>query len=208
MSIACIGLGTTELQGTSHEVFTAEFCDGSACFVDAAHGHKGKTFRALRTAIDHDLGVADAADAIEEFKKVALRGVVGKVSNIEALGGDFSRIRRRDFTTRARLALWTRGGICGRTILWLGAVLRFGFTKKAKGDDSQELLHAGRRCLTVGAGAVWAWTAMAVAVAIATALRLVRHGCCFRRCVLRVRAGRGTEMAVDGNGRAASSSIP
>ena len=108
------GLGTTELERAAHEFFAAEFGDRAAGFFNRAHGDKGEAFGTLGAVIDDDFGITDATDAIEELKEVALRGIIGKIADIEAICFDGGRIDGGVFTTRAtRLAWWA----CGRVTL-------------------------------------------------------------------------------------------
>jgi hypothetical protein len=110
--VATDGLGTAELEWTTHEFFTAEFRDGSAGFFHRAHGNEGKTFGTLSAIIDDDLRIAHATDAIEELKEITFRGIVGKIADVEAICVDRSWINRSVFTTWATgLTRWTRSGV-------------------------------------------------------------------------------------------------
>jgi hypothetical protein len=95
------GLSTAELERAAHEFFAAEFGNGTAGFFNRAHGDKGEAFGTLGAVINDDFGITDAADAIEELKEVALRGIIGKIADIEAVCVDSGGIDRGVFTTRA-----------------------------------------------------------------------------------------------------------
>lgn len=108
------GLGTAELERAAHEFFAAQFGDGAAGFFNRAHGDKGEAFGTLRAVIDDDFGITDATDAIEELKEVALRGIIGKIADIEAICVDRGWIDGSVFTTRATgLTRWA----CGRVTI-------------------------------------------------------------------------------------------
>lgn len=52
-------------------------------FFDGLHLHKGKTLRALIVAIAYDLGVLHVSNAVEQFEKIALSSVEGKIANVK-----------------------------------------------------------------------------------------------------------------------------
>ncbi len=99
--VAADGLGTAELEWTTHEFFTAEVRDGTTGFLNRAHGDKGEAFGTLGAVVDDDFRIAHATDAIEELKKVAFRSVVGEIANVKAICVDRSWINGGVFTTWA-----------------------------------------------------------------------------------------------------------
>ena len=60
-----------------------QFLHGAFRLFDGLHLHKGKTLRALIVAIAYDLGVLHVPDAVEQFEKIALCGVEGKIANVK-----------------------------------------------------------------------------------------------------------------------------
>jgi hypothetical protein len=87
-----VGLGTAELERTAHEVFVAQFDHRTTCFVETAHGDKGKAFGTLCAAVHHDFSITHGAHTIEELHQIALSGIVGQIADVEAVGGDVGRI--------------------------------------------------------------------------------------------------------------------
>ena len=193
-AVATDGLGTAELEGAAHKVFAAEFGDSTAGFFDRTHGDKGEAFGTLRAIIHHDFRIAYAANAIEELKEVALRGVIGEIADVKSICIDGSRIDGGVFTTwatgltrRARCgvaitAWWAWTATCVRR---RGAALSLreggGLTEQAKGNGAQEFLKTGLlrdatawggRAATGVAAAlvVSAWAAIAAAIALALLL--------------------------------------
>jgi hypothetical protein len=144
-------LCAAQLERAAHEVFPAEFCHGATRFIHGTHGHKGKSFGALSAVVDHDFGIADAADTIEQLEKVAFGSIVGEITDVKAVSGDTGRIDRSRFTTWARLTGWS-GGIgtiwtasaVGRS-RW-GAALSFRkggrFAEDTEGKEAQDFLKA------------------------------------------------------------------
>jgi hypothetical protein len=154
--------------------------------------------------VDDDLGVADAANAIEELKQVALRGIIGKVADVKTLGGHFGGVRWGEFAGGFRFTRWARrwtallplgfyhSGVGDRSF---GVMFGFGWTfaKKAERDGIEELLKTGAVIKPRGAlSEVFTARATVAAIAAATAAAraiagvwIVRHG--FSLLVGRVR---------------------
>lgn len=155
------GFGTAELQRTPHELFAVQFCHCATSFIHGSHGDKGKALGALRAAVYHDLRVANAADAIEEFKKIALGGIIGKIADIETLRCDVCWVGRTRLTALAWLARRTGGARFGTLGCWSGRTnvnfrQCFRLSEKPEGDDTKELLKARLLDLTsTRGGDVW-----------------------------------------------------
>ncbi len=62
-------------QLASKKFLIVKFFDRAFGFVDGLHLNKGETFRALVMAIGHHLGILDVSNSVEQFEKVAFRGV-------------------------------------------------------------------------------------------------------------------------------------
>ena len=78
-----IGFRAAYNQPATKEFLVVQFLHGTLRFFDGLHLHKGKTLRALIVAIAYDLGILHVPNAIEQFEKIALSGVEGKVANVK-----------------------------------------------------------------------------------------------------------------------------
>jgi len=72
-------------------------------FVHGLHLHESETLRALIMFIAHHFGVLHVADAVEEIKQIAFRGIERQISDVKPRRSDFDRFR---FTWGSRL--WAR----------------------------------------------------------------------------------------------------
>lgn len=158
-------LSTAELQSAVHEIFTAEFLNGTACFFHAAHGDKGKAFGALRAVVHHDFAVTDTAQAAEEFKEVALGGVIGEIAHVEAFGADVRRIDGDWLTTWLGFTWWAAAvviaaGFCADAVAAglsrSRAGKAFGFSEQAKADGAEKFLKSCWLFVACTWGATWA----------------------------------------------------
>jgi len=79
-----IGFRAADNEPATKEFLVVQFLHCAFRFFDGLHLHKGKTLRALIVAIAYDLGILHVPNAIEQFEKIALSGVEGKVANVKA----------------------------------------------------------------------------------------------------------------------------
>ena len=77
-----VGFRAAYHQPATEEFLVMQFLHRTFRLFDGLHLHKGKTFRALIVAIAYDLGVLHVSDAVEQFEKIALCGVEGKIANV------------------------------------------------------------------------------------------------------------------------------
>ena len=82
MHLVLVGFCPAHDQPAAKEFFVVQFLHGAFRFLDGLHLHKGKTLRTLIMAIAHDLGVLHVPDAVEQFEKIALSSVDGKIANV------------------------------------------------------------------------------------------------------------------------------
>ena len=78
-----IGFRAAYHQPSTEEFLVVQFLHRTLRFFDGLHLHKGKTLRALIVAIAYDLGILHMPNAIEQFEKIALSGVKGKVADVK-----------------------------------------------------------------------------------------------------------------------------
>jgi hypothetical protein len=111
-------------QSATKEFLVVQFLDRTFRLFDGLHLHKGKTLRALIVAIAYDLGVLHVPDAVEQFEKIALRSVEGKVANVKT--------RRSNFNSfgPARRSRWLRAiaRLCRRFAFLAAVSEKFGNT--------------------------------------------------------------------------------
>jgi hypothetical protein len=85
-----IGFRTAHNQPATKKFLVVQFLHGAFRLVDSLHLHKRKTLRALIVAIAYDLGVLHVSDAVEQFEKIALGSVEGKVTDVKTRRSDFN----------------------------------------------------------------------------------------------------------------------
>jgi hypothetical protein len=91
------------------EFLVVQFLHRAFRFFDSLHLHKGKTLRALIVAIAYHLRVLYMSNAVEQFEKIALGGIEGKVANVKTRRSDVHSFR---LTRRSRLRAIAR--LCRR----------------------------------------------------------------------------------------------
>ena len=89
--------------------FTASFlgrdCPGAFGLRDAVHLHETEAFGALGVLVGNDLDIGHGADTGEQLEEVALSGIIGEVTDVEARRGNFDSLGLAGRTRFARRAL-------------------------------------------------------------------------------------------------------
>lgn len=78
-----VGFRAAHNQPATEKLLVVQFIHRAFRFFDGLHLHKGKALRALIVAIAYDLRVLHVPYAIEQFEKIALSGVEGKVAHVK-----------------------------------------------------------------------------------------------------------------------------
>ena len=78
-----IGFRAAYNEPATKEFLVVQFVHRTLRLFGGLHLHKGKTLRALIVAIAYDLGVLHMSDTVEQFEKIALSSVEGKVANVK-----------------------------------------------------------------------------------------------------------------------------
>jgi hypothetical protein len=77
-----IGFRAAYNKPAAQKFLVVQFVDRTLCLVDGLHLDESKTLRTLIMAIAYNLGVLHVSDAVEQFEKIALGRVEGKVADV------------------------------------------------------------------------------------------------------------------------------
>jgi hypothetical protein len=118
-----IGFRAAYNQPATKEFLVVQFLHCAFRLVDGLHLHKGKALRSLIVAIADDLSVLHMSDAVEQFEKIALGSVEGKVADVKTRRCDFNPFRLARGSRRLRTVAW----LCGRFVFLASVSEKFGY---------------------------------------------------------------------------------